>query len=48
MTVLDVADFLNADEKTVYRLMQKGNYLASKSLVPKVAGTWRFNREGSF
>jgi excisionase family DNA binding protein len=39
MTVKEVATFLNVDEKTIYRLAQKGE-------VPgfKVAGAWRFQR----
>ncbi len=40
MTVRDVANFLNVDEKTVYRLTQKGALPGFK-----VAGTWRFKRE---
>jgi excisionase family DNA binding protein len=37
LTVKDLASLLNVDEKTVYRLVQKGG-------IPgfKVAGTWRF------
>lgn len=37
LTVKDVAALLNVDEKTVYRLVQKG-------CIPgfKVAGAWRF------
>ena len=40
MTVREVATYLNVNEKTVYRLAQKGD-------IPgfKVAGTWRFRRE---
>ena len=40
MTVREVADYLNVDEKTVYRL-------AKRAELPgfKVAGTWRFKRE---
>ena len=40
MTVRGVASYLNVNEKTVYRLAQKGE-------IPgfKVAGTWRFRRE---
>ena len=40
MTVREVATYLNVNEKTVYRLAQKGE-------IPgfKVAGTWRFRRE---
>ena len=40
MTVRDVAVYLNVDEKTVYRLAQKGDLPGFK-----VAGTWRFKRE---
>jgi excisionase family DNA binding protein len=40
MTVHDVADYLNVDEKTVYRLAQRGDLPGFK-----VAGTWRFKRE---
>jgi excisionase family DNA binding protein len=40
MTVRDVAIFLNVDEKTVYRLAQRGELPGFK-----VAGTWRFKRE---
>ena len=40
MTVRDVAVFLNVDEKTIYRLAQRGELPAFK-----VAGTWRFQRE---
>ncbi len=40
MTVRDVANFLNVDEKTVYRLAQRGELPGFK-----VAGTWRFKRE---
>ena len=40
MTVRDVANFLNVDEKTVYCLTQKG-----KQPGFKVAGVWRFKRE---
>ena len=40
MTVRDVANYLNVDEKTVYRLAQKGELPGFK-----VAGTWRFKRE---
>jgi excisionase family DNA binding protein len=37
MTVRDVAAFLNVDEKTIYRLVTKGE-------IPgfKVLGSWRF------
>lgn len=39
MTVRDVAAFLNVDEKTIYRLVTKGE-------IPgfKVLGSWRFQR----
>ena len=40
MTVRDVAAYLNVDEKTIYRLAQRGELPAFK-----VAGTWRFQRE---
>lgn len=40
MTVREVANYLNVDEKTVYRLAQKGGLPGFK-----VAGTWRFKRE---
>ncbi len=40
MTVREVAKYLNVDEKTVYRLAQKGELPGFK-----VAGTWRFKRE---
>lgn len=39
MTVRDVAGHLNVDEKTVYRLAQRGELPGFK-----VAGTWRFKR----
>lgn len=39
MTVRDVARHLNVDEKTVYRLVQRGRLPGFK-----VAGTWRFKR----
>lgn len=39
MTVRDVAGYLNVDEKTVYRLAQRGGLPGFK-----VAGTWRFRR----
>ena len=39
MTVRDVARHLNVDEKTVYRLTQRGKLPGFK-----VAGTWRFQR----
>ena len=40
MTVREVANYLNVDEKTVYRLAHKGALPGFK-----VAGTWRFKRE---
>ena len=40
MTVREVAGYLNVNEKTVYRLAQKGDLPAFK-----VAGIWRFKRE---
>jgi excisionase family DNA binding protein len=40
MTVRDVAGFLSVDEKTIYRLAQKGKLPGFK-----VAGTWRFQLE---
>lgn len=39
MTVRDVAKYLNVDQKTVYRLAQKGDLPGFK-----VAGTWRFQK----
>ena len=39
MTVRDVAAYLNVDEKTVYRLSQRGKLPGFK-----VAGHWRFKR----
>jgi excisionase family DNA binding protein len=39
MTVRDVATFLNVDEKTIYRLAQRGELPGFK-----VAGSWRFQR----
>lgn len=39
MTVREVAEFLNVDEKTIYRLAQKGELPGFK-----VAGAWRFQR----
>lgn len=39
MTVHDVADYLNVDEKTVYRLAKRGDLPGFK-----VAGAWRFKR----
>jgi len=40
MTVRDVAAFLNVDEKTIYRLAQKGGLPGFK-----VLGSWRFQRQ---
>jgi excisionase family DNA binding protein len=40
MTVREVANYLNVDDKTIYRLAQKGDLPGFK-----VAGTWRFKRE---
>lgn len=39
LTVKDVAALLNVDQKTIYRLAQKGE-------IPgfKVSGSWRFQR----
>lgn len=39
MTVHDVAEYLNVDEKTVYRLAKRGDLPGFK-----VAGAWRFKR----
>jgi excisionase family DNA binding protein len=39
LTVKEVAVVLNVDEKTIYRLAQKGNLPGFK-----VAGAWRFQR----
>jgi excisionase family DNA binding protein len=39
MTVRDVAEFLNVDEKTIYRLVAKGELPGFK-----VLGSWRFQR----
>jgi excisionase family DNA binding protein len=39
MTVRELARYLNVDEKTVYRLVQRGELPGFK-----VAGTWRFQR----
>ena len=39
MTVRDVAAFLNVDEKTIYRLTQKGDLPGFK-----VLGSWRFQK----
>lgn len=40
MTVREVADYLNVDEKTVYRLTKDGRLPGFK-----VAGAWRFKKE---
>lgn len=40
MSVRDVAAFLNVDEKTIYRLVQRGELPGFK-----VAAAWRFQRE---
>lgn len=40
MTVRDVATNLNVDEKTIYRLAQRGDLPGFK-----VAGAWRFQRK---
>lgn len=40
MSVHDVAAYLNVDEKTIYRLAQRGELPGFK-----VAGAWRFQRE---
>lgn len=39
MTVREIADYLNVDEKTVYRLAKRGDLPGFK-----VAGTWRFRK----
>ena len=39
MTVREVADYLNVDEKTVYRLTKRAELPGFK-----VAGTWRFRK----
>jgi excisionase family DNA binding protein len=39
MTVRDVAAFLNVDEKTIYRLVTRGELPGFK-----VLGSWRFQR----
>jgi excisionase family DNA binding protein len=39
LTVRQVAEYLNVNEKTVYRLAQRGELPGFK-----VAGTWRFKR----
>ena len=40
MTVCEVARYLNVVERTIYRLVQKGELPGFK-----VAGVWRFRRE---
>lgn len=40
LTVKDVAEYLQLDEHTVYRMARKGEIPAYK-----VAGQWRFKRE---
>ena len=39
LTVRQVAEYLNVNEKTIYRLAQRGELPGFK-----VAGTWRFKR----
>jgi len=39
MTVKEVASFLNVDEKTIYRLVTKGDLPGFK-----VLGSWRFQK----
>jgi len=39
MTVRDIATVLNVDEKTIYRMTQKGDLPGFK-----VSGSWRFQR----
>lgn len=39
LTVRDVATYLNVDEKTIYRLVQKGSLPGFK-----VSGSWRFQK----
>ena len=39
LTVRDVATFLNVDEKTIYRLVTKGDLPGFK-----VLGSWRFQK----
>ena len=39
MTVRDIAAVLNVDEKTIYRMAQKGDLPGFK-----VSGSWRFQR----
>ncbi|WP_408033341.1 helix-turn-helix domain-containing protein, partial [Thermodesulfatator autotrophicus] len=40
MTVKEVAEYLQLDEHTIYRMARKGEIPAYK-----VAGQWRFKRE---
>ena len=40
MTVQEVAEYLNVDPKTVYRLVNRGNLPGFK-----VGGTWRFQKD---
>jgi len=40
MTVQDVAEYLNVDPKTVYRMVKRGDLPGFK-----VGGSWRFRRE---
>lgn len=40
MTVQEVAEYLNVDPKTVYRMVNRGELPGFK-----VSGTWRFRRE---
>lgn len=39
MTVRDVAEYLNVDAKTVYRIVKRGDLPGFK-----VGGTWRFKK----
>lgn len=39
MTVQDVAEYLNVDPKTVYRMVNRGDLPGFK-----VGGSWRFHR----
>ena len=40
MTVQDVAEYLNVDPKTVYRMVKRGNLPGFK-----VGGSWRFQKD---
>jgi len=40
MTVQDVAEYLNVDPKTVYRMVNRGDLPGFK-----VGGSWRFKKE---